>query len=112
MQARTQDFALHRTLVFRALLNIDEAKIIGKKFLRSITLVGANYRAICRAKSQADYFSELSIVVEEADETLFWLELMLKAGILDEHKLSNLMVEANELLSIFASARKNSKISK
>ena len=69
--------------------------------------MGANYRAVCRARSQAEYFAKLSIVVEETDESLFWLELLVEADIMPKDKLGNLMTEASELLAIFSTARKN-----
>ncbi len=74
--------------------------------------MAANYRATCRARSQTEYFSKLSIVVEESDETLFWLEIMIEADIMPENKLKHLVQEATELLSIFATARKHSKATK
>lgn len=111
MQKRTKEFALRSIRLFRALPKTDEAKIIGKQLLRSTTSVGANYRAVCRARSQAEYFAKLSIVVEEADESLFWMELLTEAEIVRAEKLANLMKEASELLAIFSSARKNSKSS-
>ncbi|WP_420149919.1 four helix bundle protein [Spirosoma sp.] len=109
MQKRTKDFSLRTIRLFRALPKTDEAKIIGKQLLRSATSVGANYRAVCRARSQAEYFSKLSIVVEEADESVFWMELLIEAEIVRSEKLGNLMNEASELLAIFSTARKNSK---
>ncbi|WP_338875263.1 four helix bundle protein [Spirosoma sp. SC4-14] len=109
MQQRTKDFSLRTIRLFRALPKTDEAKIIGKQLLRSATSVGANYRAVCRARSQAEYFAKLSIVVEEADESLFWMELLTEAEIVRLEKLNNLMNEASELLAIFSSARKNSR---
>jgi four helix bundle protein len=109
LQKRTKDFALRIIRLYQALPKTEEARIIGKQLLRSATSVGANYRAVCRARSQPEYFSKLSIVVEEADESLFWLELLVESEIMNQAKLENLMSEATELLAIFASARKNSR---
>jgi len=74
--------------------------------LRSGTSFAANYRAVCRARSKAEFFSKLSIVVEELDETLFWLELLVDSNIVPENKLSQLNAELLEILSILARARK------
>lgn len=106
MQRRTKDFALRTIRLYRALPKTDEARIIGKQLLRSATSVGANYRAVCRARSRAEYFAKLSIVVEETDESLFWLELLVESEIFAASKLGNLMSEGNELLAIFSAARK------
>ena len=76
LKQRTKDFALRIIRLFQALPKTDEARIIGKQLLRSTTSVASNYRAACRARSDAEFFSKISIVVEEADETLFWLELL------------------------------------
>ncbi|AQG78327.1 four helix bundle protein [Spirosoma montaniterrae] len=107
MQRRTKDFAIRSIRLYRALPKTGEARIVGKQYLRSATSLAANYRAVCRARSNAEYFAKLSIVVEETDESLFWLELLVEAEIMSEQKLANLKQEATELLSVFASARKN-----
>ncbi len=107
MQKRTKDFALRSIRLFQALPKTEEARIIGKQYLRSSTSMAANYRAVCRARSQPEFFAKFSIVVEETDESLFWLEIMVEAQILPEPKLAGLITEVTELLAIFASARKN-----
>ncbi|GAA4460035.1 four helix bundle protein [Nibrella saemangeumensis] len=112
MQSRTKDFALRSIRLFRALPKTEEARLIGKQYLRAATSVAANYRAVCRSRSKAEYFAKLSIVVEETDEALFWLEIMIAAEILPEVKLKSLVEEATELLAIFSSARKNTIINK
>ncbi len=109
MQRRTKEFAIRSIRLYRALPKTGEARIVGKQYLRSATSLAANYRAVCRARSNGEYFAKLSIVVEETDESLFWLELMVEAAIMPEQKLANLKLEATELLSIFASARKNTE---
>ncbi len=107
MQKRTKEFVLRSIRLFRSLPKTEEARIIGKQLLRSSTSVGANCRAVCRARSQAEYFAKLSIVVEETDELLFWLEILVEAEIMPEAKLGSLMAEVSELLAIFSTARKN-----
>jgi four helix bundle protein len=82
-----------------------EANVIAHQLLRSATSISANYRAVGRARSKAEFVSKLGIVVEEADETVFWLELLGESGIVKEAKLNPLLSEANELLAIFASSR-------
>jgi four helix bundle protein len=76
------------------------AGVIGKQLLRAGTSVGANYRAATRAKSRADFILKLSIVEEECDETLYWMELLVEGEIMKERLLRPLMAEANEILSI------------
>ncbi len=103
---RTKQFALRVIKLYQALPKTSEAQILGKQLLRSATSVAANYRAACRARSNKEFFAKLSIVVEEADETLFWLELLTEAEIVKTEKLITLMQEATEILKMVASARK------
>jgi four helix bundle protein len=76
MRARTKAFSLRVFKVFRALPKTDEARIIGRQLLRSGTSVAANYRAVCRARTQKEFVSKIGVVVEEADESAFWLEFL------------------------------------
>ena len=73
LKNRTKQFAVRIVRLFRALPKNDEARIIGKQVLRSGTSIAANYRAVCRARSNAEFISKIGTVVEEADETVFWL---------------------------------------
>ena len=77
---------------------------MGRQVLRSGTSVGANYRAACRARSRAEFIAKLGIVLEEADETVFWLELLLEGGIVNHEKLDALLKEVQELTSIFVTS--------
>ncbi|WP_305952818.1 four helix bundle protein [Emticicia oligotrophica] len=86
---------------------IDEAKIIGKQLLRSASSVGSNYRAVCRARSQAEFYSKLSITIEEAEESLFWLEILVESNIVAKNKLHELIKEAEEIVKVLSKARKN-----
>jgi four helix bundle protein len=106
---RTKQFALRIIKLFQALPKSEDAHILGKQLLRSATSVAANYRAACRARSKAEFFSKLSIVVEEADEVQLWLELLGEAGIVKPERLAALSTEATEILKIVSVARKNSK---
>ena len=83
--------------------------MLGKQLLRSGTSVGANYRAACRARSTAEFIAKIGIVLEEADETVYWLELLCESGIMPEEKLSLLLQEANELVKIFSATRRTAK---
>ena len=76
------------------------ASVIGRQILRSATSVGANYRAACRARSTADMIAKLKIVEEEADETLYWLELLVEADLVPERRLAPLMQEVNEIIAM------------
>lgn len=87
----------------------EEAFIIKKQLLRSSFSVAANYRAVCRARSDAEFFSKLSIVVEESDEVVFWLELLNDAKVLEGNELNKNLKEANEILAIVAKSRKTIK---
>jgi len=104
LRARTKEFAIRIVRLFKSLPKTDEARIIGKQVMRSGTSVAANYRAVCRARSQADFVSKVGVVVEEADETVFWLELLVDTGIVQKVLMENILVEANELLAIFAAS--------
>jgi four helix bundle protein len=104
LRNRTRQFALAVVRLCRTLPRTDEARILGKQLLRSGTSVGANYRAACRARSRAEFIAKLGIVLEEADETVFWLELLVEADIGNREKVSSLVKEADELTSIFVTS--------
>ncbi|MCX6998759.1 MAG: four helix bundle protein [Candidatus Sumerlaeota bacterium] len=106
LQERTKGFALRVIRMYRMLPKTDEARIIGKQVLRSGTSIGANYRAACRARSKSEFSAKMSIVVEEMDETIFWLELLVGAEIVPQTKMRNITDEANQLLAIFAASQK------
>ncbi|NHA03178.1 four helix bundle protein [Mucilaginibacter sp. HC2] len=103
---RTKKFVVDNIKFFRTLPPTEEAKIIGRQLLRSSSSVGANYRAACRARSQAEFHAKLSIVVEEADEALFWMEVLIDAGVVTESSLSILADEASQILKIASASRK------
>jgi four helix bundle protein len=92
--------------LFRALPHTGEADVIGRQLLRAATSVGANYRAACRARSRSEFVAKLGIVLEEADETIYWLELLSDNEIVQPHRLADLLREAEELTAILAAARK------
>jgi len=103
---RTKKFVVDNIKLFRTLPKTEEAKIIGRQLLRSSSSVGANYRAVCRARSQAEFHSKLSTVVEEADEAVFWMEILIEAEVVSENILNPLLQEANEILKVASTSRK------
>jgi four helix bundle protein len=109
LRRRTKDFALRIMRMCRTIPSTRETNIINNQILRSATGVAANYRAVGLARSKAEFISKLGIVIEEADETVFWLELLSDSGIIPASKLRELMAEGNELVAIFLASRKTAK---
>ncbi|MBX9253694.1 four helix bundle protein [Desmonostoc muscorum CCALA 125] len=97
---RTKQLALRVIRLVEALPQSRTAEVIGKQLIRSATSVGANYRSACRGKSTADVIAKLSLVEEEADESLYWMELIVEIGLLPLEKVSNLMSENTEILAM------------
>src|SRR2546422_3135567 len=112
MRARTKQFAIRVVRLFRALPKTREAMVMGNQLLRSGTSVAANYRAACRARSKAEFISKMGTVVEEADETVFWLELLIETGTMKRDRMEVLLSEANELLAIFAASHRTARSEK
>jgi four helix bundle protein len=107
LKARTKSFALRIIKLTRAIPKGDDAsRVISKQIVRSGTSVAANYRASCRARSQAEFISKIGTVEEEADETALWLELLIESSLMPARKLMALLKEANELTAIMAASRK------
>lgn len=100
---RTKKLALRIITLTESLPNYLSANVIGNQLLRSGTSVGANYRAACRAKSTADLINKLTIVEEEADESLYWMELLIEAKIVKDIKLSQLINGMDEVVSMVVS---------
>lgn len=109
LRKRTKDFALRIIRMCRTIPSTREANIINNQILRSSTGIAANYRAVGLARSKAEFISKLGIVIEEADETVFWLELLGDSGIVQASKLRELLAEGNELVAIFLASRKTAK---
>jgi len=112
MKKRTKEFAKEIIRLCRQLPNDREGRLIGNQIFRSGTSVAANYRSACRAKSKADFIAKLAIVEEEADETLFWLELITEMEILDKASLDFLMQENDEIIAIIVSSIKTARRAK
>jgi four helix bundle protein len=110
LKERTKKFALRVIRLVEALPNGRLCDTIGRQILRAGTSVGANYRAACRARSNADFVSKMGIVEEELDECLYWLELLSDTKTIETARLKNLEKEANELLSITVSSIKTARI--
>jgi four helix bundle protein len=106
MKKRTKKFALRILDLADALPHTRSGNVIAAQIIRSGTSVGANYRALCRAKSRADFINKTSIVEEEADESCFWLELLIDRGLLVARRVQSLLKEATELTAIFVASRK------
>jgi four helix bundle protein len=103
---RTKGLALRVIRLVEALPRGRTADVVGKQLLRSATSVGANYRAACRAKSTADVIAKLPIVEEEADETLYWLELLIESDLVPASRLADLMKETHEIIAMTVSSIK------
>ena len=103
---RTKQIALRVIRLVESLPNTNSAQIIGKQLLRSATSVGANYRAACRGKSTADILHKLAIVEEEADESLYWIELLIESNIVSESKLFALVNDINQIVAMTVSSIK------
>ncbi|HRN41745.1 MAG: four helix bundle protein [Flavobacteriales bacterium] len=106
---RTKQFALDNIKLFQSLPKTEEARILGRQLLRSSTSVGSNYRAVCRARSDKEFFAKLSICVEEADECVFWLELLSESGISSNELTKALTKESIEIIAILSKSRKSFK---
>jgi four helix bundle protein len=106
---RTKQFALRIIRLYRSLPKSTDAQIIGKQALRSGTSVAANYRAVCRARSKSEFIAKIGIVVEEADETVFWLELLVEAAIVSKERLKDLFAGSQRIAGDLCSLAENRK---
>lgn len=109
LRDRTKKFALRIIRLFRSLPYRTDTQVLGKQLLRCGTSVAANYRAVCRARSKAEFVARMGIVAEEADEAVLWLELLIESGILDEAKAGELLTVAKQLAAIFTASEQTSK---
>lgn len=107
LQNRTKEFALRVLSLVDALPRTTAGRAISSQLVRAATSVGANYRSACRARSRAEFAAKLGIAVEEADESLYWLELVRDGKLIPEEKLALLLKEADELTAILVSGRKS-----
>src|ERR1700746_138173 len=109
LQDRTKRFAIRIIKAFAQLPKDEAARIIGRQFLRSGTSLAANYCASCRARSGADFISKISVVSDEADETLFWIEVVVESELIAIRIVEPLMRECEELLKIFSASLATAK---
>ena len=109
LKKRTKQFGLRVIRLVESLPSTTTARTIGNQLLRSGMSVGANYRAACRGKSKADFVAKAGISLEEADECMYWMELLQEAGIVPAEKLKDLMKEADELVAIFTASIKTAR---
>jgi four helix bundle protein len=112
LRNRTKTFALRVIILANSLPNTSVARIIRDQLLRAGTSVGANYRAAKRAKSTADFISKMGTVEEEADESMYWMELIVESGLMDEKMISELYQEADEILAMVVASIKTAKRNK
>lgn len=105
LKKRTKQFALRILKLVAALPNNVQGRTVGGQLARAGTSVGANYRAACRGRSTAEFIAKIGIVEEEADESAFWLELIIEGSLLKENRVRPLLVEADELTRIMAKSR-------
>lgn len=109
LRERTKQFAYRIVRLFRALPKTVEAQIVGKQLLRCGTSVGANYRAVCLSRSHAEFVARMGVVLEEADESVFWLELIADTEILPKNRIADLLREAEELTLIFGASQRTAR---
>ena len=107
LKARTMDFAIRIFHLVEALPKSLQGRAVANQIIRSGTSMAANYRAACRARSRAEFIAKIGVVEEEADEMLFWLELIIETGLLPLTKLKPLLREADEIVSIMAASLKS-----
>ena len=112
LKNRTKQFALMIIKLVDDLPNTKSGNTIGNQIIRAGTSVAANYRSACRSRSNADFISRITIVEEESDESLFWLELIQESNLLKQERLFSLMKEANELTAIFTASGKTARNTK
>jgi four helix bundle protein len=106
---RTRTFALRVVRLCEALPKSRTSDVMGRQLLRCGTSVGANYRAACRGRSRRDFVAKLGIVEEECDETIYWLELIAEAGLMEENRIAELKQEAEEILSMVVASIKTAR---
>lgn len=109
MKTRTKEFAKRVIRLCRRLPRTREGLLLGNQIFRSGTSVGSNYRAACRARSRPEFIAKLGVVLEEADETLFWLEILVETRIMKAELLKPLMAEADEIIAILVASLNSAK---
>lgn len=106
LRTRTRQIAIRCIRFVQDMPRTEETSVLKKQLVRSVSSCGANYRAACRARSRAEFYAKLSITIEEADETLFWLELIEESMICTNADLKTLQQEITEIIKVLSKARK------
>jgi four helix bundle protein len=109
LKEKTKTFALKIIQLFESLPKGRTADVIGRQLLDAGTSVGANYRAACRARSPADFISKMGIVEEEADEAIYWMELLIESGLVLRADIGNFLEEADQILAMTVSSIKTAR---
>jgi len=109
LKSRTRQFAVRAIKLVDALPKTTSGRAIGSQFIRCATSVGANYHIACRARSKAEFIAKNGIVLEECDECLFWLQLIVDAGLLPQARIDPLLNESRELTAIFTASDKTAR---
>ncbi len=109
LKLRAKKLAIACVKLFRILPRTRDAQVMGEQLLRSSTAAAANYRAACRGRSKAEFAAKIGLAVEEADETMFWLEMLVESSVLRGEGTGPLWAEANELVAIFTSSYHTTK---
>ena len=110
MKQRTRALALRIIRLVESLPRNQTANVIGRQLLRCGTPVGANYRAACRARSRADFVAKMGIVEEEADEIIYWIELLVDSGLLKQSRIDELSAETNEIVAMVVSSIRTARV--
>ena len=109
LKERTRKFAVRVFRLVQALPRTDPGRIVGNQLLRAGTSVGANYGAAVRPRSEADFISKMTLVEEEIDECMYWMELLVETGLVKEDRLAALLAEADELAAIVVASIRTAK---
>ncbi len=109
LKNRKKKLAINIIKLTDTLPKSDSTTILNRQIIRSATSIAANYRAVCRARSKADFINKLGLVEEEADETLFWLDMLIDCGKVQKSKITSLYAEADEIVAIFSASHKTAK---
>ncbi len=111
LKTRTKSFAIRVIRLVDSLPRSQSCRVIGNQLLRAATSVGANYRAACRGRSTAEFAAKLGIVEEEADECIYWMELLVEASIVPGGRLGELLIEANEITAMIVASIRTARAS-
>jgi four helix bundle protein len=107
LKRRTKQFALRAMKLAASLDRSITGRTLANQLVRSGTSVGANYRSACRARSKVEFISRLGVVEEEADESAYWMELIIEAGLMPENRVKMLLNEADQLVAIVVASRRS-----